>query len=607
VNTSANLQTVNLGWNESGSQTLDAGAAGMNIGGTINITANTNTLTLLGTGTLTNSFTGLGNVGVVLNPNDTTANWTILNNASLSAVTVPAGGVNILNGGTLNFGSASSAPSLIFSTGWGTDNILGNTTGISALNMTNGTLTLPVRLDAGNANLNIVGGTLNIWNQLQWVNAIGNVGTITVNGGTLDVLNSAGTSTAGGIFYLAVRGTGTLTINGGLVECSTFDLSRNASSDSTVGLVNLNGGTLQINGAVTNASNAQGPGGTPTATFNFNGGILKANKTGVVPFQGSTTTPIIPIISIVQSNGAVIQTASGKDMIILEPLQHDGNLGGTADGGLTKNSAGVLTLTAANTYSGSTTISGGTLALTGNGSIANSAAIKMAAGATFDVSGLTSLPFILNANQTLSGFGTVNGAVTTAIGSTIAPGSASTIGILTILGNVNLGGTNAMKLSKSPTATNDVLSVNGTLTLGGTLNVSILSGTLAANDTFTLFNTSGGISSGSFFTATNLPSLGAGLAWDTSNLANGILTVVASAKPTPQITGISLSGTNLVFNATNGLANAPFNLLTSTNIALPLNQWTTNATGAFDNNGNLVNFTNGITPNAQQQFYILSQ
>ena len=62
----------------------------------------------------------------------------------------------------------------------------------------------------------------------------------------------------------------------------------------------------------------------------------------------------------------------------------------TGSGSLTQAGDGVLTLAAANTYSGSTYISAGTLALTNSGSIAGSTNINLANGAVFDISGSAS-------------------------------------------------------------------------------------------------------------------------------------------------------------------------------------------------------------------------
>src|SRR5262249_39514191 len=83
--------------------------------------------------------------------------------------------------------------------------------------------------------------------------------------------------------------------------------------------------------------------------------------------------------------------------------------------GITKLGAGTLVMTAANTYSGNTSIAAGTLTLTGSGSFAGSPFVDVGAGATLNVGGVTGGAnfangrFSLANNQTLRGFGTVNG------------------------------------------------------------------------------------------------------------------------------------------------------------------------------------------------------
>jgi hypothetical protein len=53
-----------------------------------------------------------------------------------------------------------------------------------------------------------------------------------------------------------------------------------------------------------------------------------------------------------------------------------------------------------------------------------------------------------------------------------------------------------------------------------------------------------------------------------------------------------------------GPPNGPVYILTSTNLGLPLLQWTRLATNQFDNSGQL-SFTNSIDPNTAQAFYLL--
>jgi len=459
VNNSANIQTVNVGLNYNGNIALTGGSSGSTaliIGNGITNTAATGlaTITLGGTGTLTNLFASTSNGTNSIATAASTANWTIVDNSSSSEIVVSNWGFNILGGGTLNFGNSGSAPVLTtLIGGQGTDSTIGDTGTAATLNVVNGILTMGRRFNSQNASINVSGGALNVWNQIQIANsAVGNIGNVTVSGGTLNAASSGGT-TAGGTFFLASRGTGTLTISGsGLVECSILDVSRNAAGTTggSVGTVNLNGGTLRIDGKISTATqNAQTaiPG---TATFNFNGGILKANNTNTsgVTFQGSTVAPIIPITAVVKSGGAVIETASGQDMTILEPLQHDSGLGGTPDGGLTKNGVGVLALNAVNTFTGPTIISAGTLALTNSSSIANSSTITIAGGATFDVSGLSSA-FALGSSQTLSN-------------------SSSTA---TLIGNIaDSTGTNSLTYASG---TPSFIVTNGTLTLSASTVVNV--------------------------------------------------------------------------------------------------------------------------------------
>ena len=75
----------------------------------------------------------------------------------------------------------------------------------------------------------------------------------------------------------------------------------------------------------------------------------------------------------------------------------------------------------------------------------------------------------------------------------------------------------------------------------------------------------------------------------------------------PGITGLSLSGTNLVVNGINGLAGLTYGVLMSTNLAQPLSQWTPVATNTLNADGNFtITATNAVTPNAAQRFYILN-
>jgi hypothetical protein len=79
-----------------------------------------------------------------------------------------------------------------------------------------------------------------------------------------------------------------------------------------------------------------------------------------------------------------------------------------------------------------------------------------------------------------------------------------------------------------------------------------------------------------------------------------------TTRPPPGITDISLSGTNVVLNMTNGYIGGTYYLLTSTNVATPLSQWLPVGTNVLGASGNFfLTATNGYLANVPKRFYIL--
>ncbi|MEI7535208.1 MAG: autotransporter-associated beta strand repeat-containing protein, partial [Verrucomicrobiae bacterium] len=382
TNNSASPETINLGLNfgTAGTNlTLNGGSGGLIIGNglTNNLGApGYTTLTLAGAGTLTNLLNSVNSPGGtnVLNLVSGSANWTIVDNLASAAITVPWA-FNV-GAGTLNFGAGSSAPDLTSTTpnAGPQDNLVGNVSGQTAtLNIVNGTLTTLARWNTcqvlnSTGIIAQAGGTINIANQFQGANgsSTGENSTVTISGGIMNLYSGSLTSNSATGFFVASRGTGSLTLAGnGQLNCGTLDVSRNLNGNTfgSVGVVNLNGGTLVVGRVGTATSNPQTNTANGTAaTFNFNGGTLKANASSTTFFQGSTVAPVIPIATIVKSGGAIIDTETNS-VSFLEPLQHDPTLGGTSDGGLTKLGTGVLVLGNTNSYTGNTVVSNGTLEL----------------------------------------------------------------------------------------------------------------------------------------------------------------------------------------------------------------------------------------------------
>jgi len=99
--------------------------------------------------------------------------------------------------------------------------------------------------------------------------------------------------------------------------------------------------------------------------------------------------------------------------------------------------------------------------------------------------------------------------------------------------------------------------------------------------------------------------------WQDTNAAtiSKTWTVIVSSSSGGQVVTLvrnPLPGDGFQISATNGPAGNPVMVLQSTNITLPLSQWTTNVIGAFDGNGHFS--TNlSISPVDHQRFYILKQ
>jgi hypothetical protein len=148
----------------------------------------------------------------------------------------------------------------------------------------------------------------------------------------------------------------------------------------------------------------------------------------------------------------------------------------------------------------------------------------------------------ISSNASLAGTGTVVVAALTSHG-TIAPGFSP--GTLTVTGDVTLASDSllSMELAGTNAGAFDVLNVVGSLNLGGALNVSLLSYAPQLGDSFDLLN---GTISGTFL-AYSLPSLGGGLAWDTSLLGvDGTLLVISSV---PEPGAAALLGLGLLAGA----------------------------------------------------------
>lgn len=218
-------------------------------------------------------------------------------------------------------------------------------------------------------------------------------------------------------------------------------------------------------GTATAGGNGLGAGGAifvrDGSSLSIDAGSFAANSvTG-----GNPTNPSMGQAIFLGSN-VTISVNTGA-MTIADTLGGDGglgalNLGGNADGGITKTGAGTLILSGANNYSGGTAINGGTLLVNNvSGSGTGRANIAGTGGAV-----------TVNNTAILGGTGSIAGSVTVNSGGTVAPGASP--GILTINNNIvfQSGSFFSVELNGTAAGTQyDQLAVNGTVNLSSSLLV----------------------------------------------------------------------------------------------------------------------------------------
>jgi autotransporter-associated beta strand protein len=350
---------------------------------------------------------------------------------------------------------------------------------------------------ANGSTLWINGGTVNMYTTLivgQNTTAFGLGGTVKVDSGALNVTtnNIIVGRTAGDVSNFTMNG-GTVTITAGHLR-----------TDIGTATIILNSGTL----TTTQIYRAGG-----TMDLVLNGGTIKAAAASVTDFIASS------ISSVTVNGGGVNIDSNGRAITASAAL-----LGGTGNGSLTLNdtavSKGTLTLTGANTYTGSTIIQAGTLKLGTGGSIANSALVDVRSGANFDV---ITAGFTLGAGKTLKGSGTVAGTVT--VGNTgIVTGGDGTIGKLTI-GSLTFSNTGIINVGTLANySAGPAVDVTGTLTLSGASGAVTINLPTAAttSGTYKLLGFGSGISDATGFTLGTGPTLGprqsgSGLQYDGTN------------------------------------------------------------------------------------------
>jgi autotransporter-associated beta strand protein/T5SS/PEP-CTERM-associated repeat protein len=185
----------------------------------------------------------------------------------------------------------------------------------------------------------------------------GSVGNINVTGGSLN-------QNTNNKMIVGEAGTGTMSVGSGAANSGAVNLQGGlvmGLDAGSKGTFNLNTGGTLTTPSISGTNNAVGTAaGAPTgaSTFNFNGGTLTVTANNGAGANGAF---MVVTTANVQSGGAVFNT-NGNTVTVSQALVHDTTAGAPAlDGGLTKNGAGTLVLSGADTYTGPTTVNAGML------------------------------------------------------------------------------------------------------------------------------------------------------------------------------------------------------------------------------------------------------
>ena len=377
--------TLQLGTGASGDDGSFSGTAGMINNGTLaynlygsqtyaGVISGSGNLTKTGSGALTlgaaNTYTGTTTI--------TTGAIVLANSGALQASTVIT-----KTGGQLVFSSsvAGNAFTLGALSGSGTMSLQNNATPAAAIALTvggdNATTTYSGRLSGSGSLTKVGSGTMTL-NGMNTYN-----GATIVSGGALVVASSGALAGYGNTGTLTVNNNATLTVDvGGAAgwQSNSFATLLTANGGgfgigSTLGIDTTNGvfvsGSIGGNMGVTKlGSNSL----TLTGASTFAGPTVISG--GTLQFGDGTTDGSLTGTAGIVDNAMLLYKLVG-------PQTYSGVISGS--GNLTKTGSGVLTLAAANIFSGSTTFTGttptpGTLVLANSGALQGSTVVTSTAG-----------------------------------------------------------------------------------------------------------------------------------------------------------------------------------------------------------------------------------
>jgi len=468
--------------------------------------------------------------------------------------------------------------------------------GLTAINLTN---------DAGGNAAHSIGLDVQMNQNLDINNNISPTFTISGNidtGGNILGLKGTGTTVLAG----AISGTGSLVKS----DSGTTRLTGSGNNTYT-GATTVTGGTLQIEKATALGSTAAGTAVSAGGTLALAGtGTTFAAEGLTINGDGVSNAGALRNIAGVNTwTGTVALGTAGTNTVGVDAggLNISGVISGASGNNLTKVGNGTLTLSATNTYSGSTTINAGTVSIAADthlgtapgaatpgqltlngGTLQNTAVMTLNAnrGVTLGASGGT---FQTDANLTYDGIAVGTGALTkTGTGTLILGGVNTYTGATNInAGTVQLGITNALSNSTAVTvASGATLNVNNQTdaigSLAGAGSVTLGTGTLTtgANNTSTTFT---GNVTGTGITKTGTGTMTIGGTAGSNSFAPSTLTL---SQGTVQLGASNILAGAVVFNGGTFSVNGNNETISSATLAL-------NSVLDFNSLAGVLNFTNG--------------
>jgi autotransporter-associated beta strand protein len=382
-----------------------------------------------------------------------------------------------LLGNNLTVGGISSAAAGVIEnaeseSGYGPVTFTVNTTGATTYdgyirNNASGTSSPLALVVGGSGSLTLAGGNISY------------TGSTTVNGGTLNLsYNSGGTGT--------IRNG--LTINpGGTVVCAVGN-ALGYSGNNWVQNITINGGSLLTavaaadNGWNTTINMTAGTLGSTVAGGYFSMGDGLSSGNGAV-FNVTGTN----VASVISADMHVRDNAGGSILFNVSPggtssdLTVTGNILYQAAGGITKNGAGIMTLTSTgaiptsgSTYTGNVTINGGTLVAAAEASGSDTVLGNRSNSRTVTVNSGATLEFIAP-NATATGFNATNVPTLNIAGGTVTnaePGAPFPAGLINnALNNITLNN-GVLTATTGQHGGYAAWNVNGTITSSGNSLIS---------------------------------------------------------------------------------------------------------------------------------------